>query len=48
MKRKTLIALMGEDKSSDHSQEEQKLLSTVMKLQEICPEGKANHSFCFY
>lgn len=39
---------MGEDKSSDHSQEEQKLLSTVMKLQEICPEGKANHSFCFY
>jgi len=35
MKRKTLIALMGEDKGSDHGQEEQKLLSTVMKLQEI-------------
>lgn len=48
MKRKTLIALMGEDKSRDHSQEEQKLLSTVMKLQEICPEGKANLSCCFY
>jgi len=39
---------MGEDKGSDHGQEEQKLLSTVMKLQEIWPEEKANHSFCFY
>lgn len=38
MKRKTLITLMGEDKSSDHGQNEQKQLSTGMKFSEIWPE----------
>lgn len=40
MKRKTLIILMGEDKSSDHGQNEQKQLSTSMKFSEIWPEER--------